>query len=155
MDALEKATAYLSRKPHTEKEVQEYLQRKGYEPDESAQAVSELKEYGYLDDLAYAKLYFEYGVEKGRGKDRISRELAAKGVTRDVIEQAYGELDEKPDEQEMAFRLAAQVVRESGGLSDEMTYEDKQKLQAKIVRKLAARGFSGSACYTAARESVK
>lgn len=155
MDALEKATAYLSRKPHTEKEVQEYLQRKGYEPDESAQAVSELKEYGYLDDLAYAKLYFEYGFEKGRGKDRISRELAAKGVTRDVIEQAYGELDEKPDEQEMAFRLAAQVVRESGGLSDEMTYEDKQKLQAKIVRRLAARGFSGSVCYTAARESVK
>ncbi|MBE6028549.1 MAG: regulatory protein RecX [Clostridiales bacterium] len=155
MDALEKATAYLSRKPHTEKEVQEYLQRKGYEPDESAQAVSELKEYGYLDDLAYAKLYFEYGFEKGRGKDRISRELAAKGVTRDVIEQAYGELDEKPDEQEMAFRLAAQVVRESGGLSDDMTYEDKQKLQAKIVRRLAARGFSGSVCYTAARESVK
>ncbi len=134
MDALEKATAYLSRKPHTEKEVQEYLQRKGYEPDESAQAVSELKEYGYLDDLAYAKLYFEYGYEKGRGKDRISRELAAKGVTRDVIEQAYGELDEKPDEQEMAFRLAAQVVRESGGLSDEMTYEGKQRLQAKSVR---------------------
>ncbi len=155
MDALEKATAYLSRKPHTEKEVQEYLQRKGYEPDESAQAVSELKEYGYLDDLAYAKLYFEYGFEKGRGKDRISRELAAKGVTRDVIKQAYGELDEKPDEQEMALRLAAQVVRESGGLSDEMTYEDKQKLQAKIVRRLAARGFSGSVCYTAARESVK
>ena len=155
MDALEKATAYLSRKPHTEKEVLDYLQRKGFEPDESAQAVSELKEYGYLDDLAYAKLYFEYGFEKGRGKDRISRELAAKGVTRDVIEQAYGELDEKPDEQEMAFRLAAQVVRESGGLSDEMTYEDKQKLQAKIVRRLAARGFSGSVCYTAARESVK
>ena len=155
MDALEKATAYLSRKPHTEKEVLDYLQRKGFEPDESAQAVSELKEYGYLDDLAYAKLYFEYGFEKGRGKDRISRELAAKGVTRDVIEQAYGELDEKPDEQEMAFRLAAQVVRESGGLSDEMTYEDKQKLQAKIVRRLAARGFSGRVCYTAARESVK
>lgn len=155
MNALEKATAYLSRKPHTEKEVLEYLQRKGYEPDESAQAVSELKEYGYLDDLAYAKMYFEYGFEKGRGKDRISRELAAKGVARDVIDYAYGELEDKPDEQEMALRLAAQVVHESGGLRDEMTYEEKQRLQAKIVRRLASRGFSGSVCYTAARESVK
>ena len=155
MDALEKATAYLSRKPHTEKEVLEYLQRKGYGPDESAQAVSELKEYGYLDDLAYAKMYFEYGFEKGRGKDRISRELAAKGVARDVIEQAYNAMEEKPDEQEMAMRLAEQVIRESGGLSDGMTYEEEQKLQAKIVRRLAARGFNGSVCYTEARESVK
>ena len=155
MDALERATTYLSRKPHTEKEVLDYLQRKGYEPDESTQAVSELKEYGYLNDLAYAKMFFEYGFEKGRGKDRISRELAAKGVARDVIEQAYSELEEKPDEQEMALRIAAQIVRESGGLSDAMTYEEKQKLQAKIVRRLASRGFSGGVCYTAARESVK
>ena len=64
MDALEKATSYLNRKSHTEKEVKDYLLRKGYEEDESAEAVRRLKEYGYLNDLAYAKLYFEYGFEK-------------------------------------------------------------------------------------------
>lgn len=155
MDALEKATTYLNRAPHTEKEVIDYLLRKGYEQDESEAAAADLKEYGYIDDLAYAKLYFEYGFEKGRGKDRIVRELAAKGVSRDVIDQAYGELEDVPDEYETALALAEQIVAAGGGVSEEMSYTDRQKLQAKIVRRLSSRGFSGSVCYSAARESVK
>lgn len=152
---MEKATAYLSRKPHTQQEVTDYLLRKEYSPEETADAVARLKEYGYIDDLAYAKLYFEYGFEKARGKDRIARELAGKGVSRDVIEQAYDELEEVPDEEETAFSLAQQIVREAGADPAAMTYEEKQKLQAKIVRRLASRGFSGGVCYRAARETVK
>ena len=155
MDAREKATAYLSRKPHTQQEVTDYLLRKEYSPEETAAAVARLKEYGYIDDLAYAKMYFEYGFEKARGKDRIARELAGKGVSRDVIEQAYDELEEVPDEEETAFSLAQQIVREAGADPADMTHEEKQKLQAKIVRRLASRGFSGGVCYRAARESVK
>ena len=155
MDALEKATAYLNRAPHTEKEVIDYLLRKGYEQGESEAAAADLKAYGFIDDLSYAKLYFEYGFEKGRGRDRIARELAGKGVSRDVIDQAYSELEETPDEYEMALTLAAQIVQENGGVSDEMSYTDRQKLQAKIVRRLSSRGFSGSVCYSAARETVK
>ena len=151
INALEKATAYLNMKPHTAKEVLDYLLRKGYEADESEEAVKQLSEYGYIDDYAYAKMYFEYGFEKGRGKDRISRELAGKGIPRDVIDQAYSELDDVPDEREIALQIAA----ESGSELSEMTYEEKQKLQAKIVRRLASRGFSGSVCYSAAKEAVK
>ena len=58
MNALEKATAYLNMKPHTAKEVLDYLLRKGYEADESEEAVKQLSEYGYIDDYAYAKMYF-------------------------------------------------------------------------------------------------
>ena len=118
-------------------------------------AVARLKEYGYIDDLAYAKLFFEYGFEKRRGKDRIARELAGKGVMRDLIDEAYAQLEQIPDEEEMAFQLAEQVIREANADPAEMTYEEKQKLQARIVRRLAGRGFSGSVCYRAARETVK
>ena len=155
MDALAKATAYLNRSPHTEKEVRDYLHRKGYEPEEVVDAVAQLREYGFLDDLSYAKLYFEYGFEKGRAKDRISRELAEKGVVRDMIEQAYSELEDIPDEYETALAIATRIVQESGGINDEMSYADRQKLQAKIVRRLASRGFGGSVCYSAAKEAVK
>ena len=51
--------------------------------------------------------------------------------------------------------LALQIVREAGADPAGMTYEEKQKLQAKIVRRLASRGFSGGVCYRAARETVK
>ena len=155
MNALEKATAYLNRSPHTEREVIDYLLRKGYEADEAEAAASELKEYGYIDDLSYARLYFEYGFEKGRGRDRISRELAGKGIPRDIIDEAFSTLENVPDEYETALELAAQIVQENGGVIEEMSYTDKQKLQAKIVRRLSSRGFSGSVCYSAARESVK
>ena len=155
MDALEKATSYLNRKSHTEKEVKDYLLRKGYEEDESSEAVRRLKEYGFLNDLAYAKLYFEYGFEKGRGKDRIVRELARKGVSRDTIEQAYDDLEDIPNEDEMARQIAAQLLSEAGKEPNEMTYEEKQKLQARIARRLASRGFSGSICWSTARDAVK
>ena len=155
MDALEKATAYLNMKPHTAKEVADYLIRKGYEADETEDAVKQLSEYGYIDDLAYAKMYFGYGFEKGRGASRIIRELAGKGIPRDLIDQAYNELEDRPDEHEMACSIAAQIIIESGADVTDMSYEEKQKLQAKIVRRLASRGFSGSTCYSAARETVK
>ena len=155
MDALEKATSYLNRKPHTQKEVMDYLLRKGYEEEESADAVRRLCEYGYLDDLDYAKLYFEYGFEKGRGKDRIVRELAGKGVANDLIEQAYEDLEDIPDEREIACQIAAQILSEAGKAPCDMTYEEKQKLQARIARRLASRGFSGSICWSTARDAVK
>ena len=155
MDALEKATAYLNLKPHTAKEVTDYLLRKGYEAEESEAAVKQLTDYGYIDDLSYARLYFEYGFEKGRGKSRIARELAGKGIPRDVIDQAYAELEQKPDEHEMALAIARQIIEETGAEMSEMSYEEKQKLQAKIARRLASRGFDGGLCYRAARETVK
>lgn len=155
MDALEKATAYLNLKPHTAKEVTDYLLRKGYEAEESEAAVKQLTDYGYIDDLSYARMYFEYGFEKGRGKSRIVRELAGKGIPRDTIDQAYAELEQKPDEHEMALEIAKQIMEESGAAISEMSYEEKQKLQAKIARRLASRGFDGGLCYSAARETVK
>ena len=154
MDALEKATSYLNRKPHTEKEVMDYLLRKGYEQEESAEAVRRLREYGYLDDFAYAKLYFEYGLEKGRGKERIVRELAGKGVARDLIDQAFYDLEDTPDEGEMARQIAAQILAEAGKDLGALSYEEKQKLQARIARRLASRGFSGSICWSTARDAV-
>ena len=155
MDALDKATAYLNLKPHTAKEVTDYLLRKGYEAEEVQAAVGQLTDYGYIDDPAYARMYFEYGFEKGRGKGRIARELAGKGIPRDIIDQAYDELEQKPDEHDMALAVAKQIIGESGAEISEMSYEEKQKLQAKIARRLASRGFDGGMCYSVARETVK
>ncbi|MGX8773864.1 MAG: regulatory protein RecX [Bacillota bacterium] len=155
MNALEKATAYLNLKPHTAKEVTDYLLRKGYQPGDAEDAVRQLSEYGFIDDLNYAKMYFEYGFEKGRGRDRIVRELAGKGVNPGVIDRAWDELEDIPDEREVAFALALRIAAESGAVIEEMSYEEKQKLRAKIVRRLTSRGFSGGVCYSAARETVK
>ena len=140
MDVREKAVSYLNSRPRTRQEVIRHLKDKGFTENEILETVDELEQYHYIDDLAYSRMYFEYGFEKGRGKARIRRELAEKGVAPDIIEIAYDDLEDIPDEFEMALSIAEAAVR--GIDPRELEYPEKRKLEGKIGRKLAGRGFS-------------
>ncbi len=140
MDVREKAVAYLSSRPRTRQEVVRYLTEKGFDEDEILETVDELEQYHYVDDLAYSKMYFEQGFQKGRGKSRLSRELAQRGVNSNIIEIAYEELDDIPDEFEMALAIAYDVVCKVD--TQDLEYDDKKRLEGKIGRKLAGRGFT-------------
>ena len=153
MDALAKAVNYLNIKPRTREQVEKYLKGKGFGADEIEKAVSELEEYNYIDDLNYAVMYFQLGFEKGRGVSRIRRELAEKGVDRETIDAAYYELEDVPDQYDAAMEIAMSVA--GGCDTEEMTYEEKTKLRAKIARRLGSRGYSGDIAYRAAKECVK
>ena len=85
-------------------------------------------------------MYFEQGFQKGRGKSRLSRELAQRGVNSNIIEIAYEELDDIPDEFEMALAIAYDVVCKVD--TQDLEYDDKKRLEGKIGRKLAGRGFT-------------
>lgn len=143
--AIAKAVAYVNRKPRTRQQVIQYLMQKGFDRDVIEDAAAELTEYHYIDDFNFSVLYFQYGFEKGRGIGRIKRELSEKGVSSNVIECAYEELDEIPDQEEMAMAIGTSRV--SGIDLDALTYEEKRKLQAKIGRRLASRGFSSDIVY--------
>lgn len=140
MDVREKAVSYLNSRPRTRQEVMRHLKDKGFSEEEILETVKELEEYHYIDDLAYSRMYFEYGFEKGRGRNRIRRELAEKGVSSEIIEIAYDELEEVPDEFEMALSIAGSIVR--GIDPSELEYSEKRKLEGRIGRRLAGRGFS-------------
>lgn len=140
MDVREKAVSYLNSRPRTRQEVMWHLKDKGFSEEEILETVKELEEYHYIDDLAYSRMYFEYGFEKGRGRNRIRRELAEKGVSSEIIEIAYDELEEVPDEFEMALSIAGSIVR--GIDPSELEYSEKRKLERRIGRRLAGRGFS-------------
>lgn len=140
MDVREKAVSYLNSRPRTRQEVIRHLKDKGFTEDEILETVDELQQYHYIDDLAYSRMYFEYGFEKGRGRARIRRELAEKGVPSNVIEIAYDELEDIPDEFETALAIAESTIR--GIDPEELEYTEKRKLEGKIGRKLAGRGFS-------------
>lgn len=140
MDVREKAVSYLNSRPRTRQEVMRHLKDKGFSEEEILETVKELEEYHYIDDLAYSRMYFEYGFEKGWGRNRIRRELAEKGVSSEIIEIAYDELEEVPDEFEMALSIAGSIVR--GIDPSELEYSEKRKLEGRIGRRLAGRGFS-------------
>lgn len=143
--AAEKAAAYINIKPRTAYQVKKYLKDKGYEDDIIAEAVDQLKEYHYIDDMEYSLMYFRYGFEKGRGVSRIKRELSEKGVSSDVIDIAYEELEDIPDQFEMAMEIGYGSV--AGIDIKELDFDTKQKLKAKIGRRLMSRGFSSDVVY--------
>lgn len=148
--AAEKAASYINIKPRTRHQIVQYLKDKGFEEDVILQAVAELEEYHYIDDFDYCKQYFQYGFEKGRGLERIRRELTEKGVSSDVIQMAYDELEDVPDQEEMALSVAAPMV---AGLDlESMAYDEKRKLQAKIGRRLVSKGFSSEVAYKVIRQ---
>ena len=87
MDIRTRAAGYINIKMRTEAQLRKHLTDKGYSSGDISEVVDEFKQYGYIDDLNYATLYYEYAFSKGRGLFRIKRELKSKGIDQDIIEE--------------------------------------------------------------------
>ena len=106
--AFEKAMDYLGRGMKTAKQMRDYLDKKGYDSRVVEYVVAKLKEYRYVDDDAYAKLYVERNAAT-KGDRRLKQELIQKGIAVSRAEQ-YAVTD---DEQALAnaTNLAAKYMK--------------------------------------------
>ena len=128
--ALSRAMEYLSKAYKTRKQVKEYLLKKGYSDDAVYYTVSRLTETGYINDSEYARRYFETA-SKNQGKKLSAYKLMAKGVRKDVIDEAY-EKAAVPSK-ENAAAVAEKYMRNK---------EINKENLAKTYRYLIGRGFS-------------
>ena len=85
--AFEKAMDYLGRGMKTSKQIRDYLAKKAYDAEVVEHVVAKLKEYRYLDDSTYAKVYVEQN-SKTKGARRLQQELQQKGIGREQAEAA-------------------------------------------------------------------
>lgn len=83
--ALDKALTHISASMKTERDVRNFLRRKGYLQEVSDYVVEKMKGYGYLDDEAYARAYAQ-SVGDRKGGRLIRMELKRKGVPDTAIE---------------------------------------------------------------------
>ena len=173
--AKEAALDYIERRPRTEKEVRDKLREKGVSAEAAEGAVAFLLEYGFLNDEAFAARFAEDAIRKGRGPLRIERDLALKGIPREAAKRALapyktargndGPYDgETTDERDTTERTEYRdddtpTFRETAEALARKTYEGAgsppdidDKLAAKILRKLASRGFTASDGYAALEE---
>ena len=127
--AFEKAMGYLGRGIKTVKQMREYLTKKGYDTKVVEYVISRLKEYRYIDDEAYAKLYVEHN-SATKGERRLKQELVGKGIALSLAEE-HAQLD---TEQSLsgAARLAEKYMRNKTC--------DLKTLQ-KLQRYLLSRGY--------------
>lgn len=129
MQALDKAFSYLSATMKTERQMRDYLSKKGYLPSVCDYVIEKLHYYKLLDDAFYSKQYIK-SASKTKGARRISLELRQKGVDVDTIDDALLTIE---DAEQRAKEVLEKYMRHK--------VETKENL-AKAFRYLLSRGFS-------------
>ena len=127
--AFEKAMGYLGRGMKTVKQMRDYLTNKQYSPKVVEYVINRLKEYRYIDDIAYAKLYVEHN-SATKGERRLKQELVSKGIAVNLAEE-HSQIDSE-QAQASATRLADKYMKNRP--------HDLKTLQ-KLQRYLLSRGY--------------
>ncbi|ENM5757302.1 recombination regulator RecX [Vibrio mimicus] len=126
------ALQLLSRRDHSEYELQQKLALKGHQTEVIGEVVKYCLELGYLSDVRYAASQARQMVHKGYGEQRLRQQLKEKRVAEDVIEQVLTE--QTIDWFELAKEVAHKKFK--SGISLERSQYAKQ------VRYLQYRGFN-------------
>ena len=120
----------------SEQNIRQKISMAGYRGSFVDDAIDSLKEYGYIDDLRFARYYAESMRDtKGRSAFAISRSLYEKGISRDVIDTVMGELDIDEDAQILK-------VLSSKGYNEENIRQIDDKERQKLISSLMRKGFS-------------
>ena len=127
--ALDKAMTHLSGSVKTEKQIRDFLRDKGYTPVVIAYVVDKLLEYGFLNDVDFAKRYVETYSGK-KGVRLIKNELRKKGISEDYADLATVDVGSQED---AATALAEKFMRGK---------ERDRKTVQKLYRHLLSKGFT-------------
>lgn len=127
--ALEKAMNYIGRGRKTNRQMREYLEKKGYDNEIVQYVLGKMKYYGYVDDHAYAVAYAEQNMQT-KGARRIRQELLQKGIS--VAEAEAQSAQDSDVSRKNAARLAEKYMKNKP--------RDLKTLQ-KLQRYLVSRGY--------------
>mgnify|MGYP002674916023 FL=1 len=120
----------------SEQNIRQKISMAGYRGSFVDDAIDSLKEYGYIDDLRFARYYAESMRDtKGRSAFAISRSLYEKGISRDVIDTVMGELD--IDEEAQILKALS-----SRGYNEDNIRQIDDKERHKLISFLMRKGFS-------------
>ena len=132
-----RALEYCLMRPHSAKEVRDYLYRKtrpsrsktgelkpGISPELTVRVFDKLVEKKYIDDQKFANYWIENrSLTKGASQRKLTAELRSKGVVTTIIEQVIGET-ERIDRDEIIKIISKNRSR----------YPDDQKLMMYLAR---------------------
>lgn len=147
-ELYEYAVKALARHMRTEVELRRLMHQRAEfgEPGEAAIAavVKRLKEYGFLNDAAYAETYTRLRQQNDKlGARRVRSDLAQKGLKSELINQTvdarYGETNEET--------LARQHLDRK-----RIKKPENERETARVVRRLVAAGFSTGVIYRILRQ---
>ncbi len=108
--AKDKALRLLEFRSHSERELKDKLRRAGAKDEDIEEILEFCRNYGFVNDLAYAKLKArDLKNLKKYGIKRIKAELYSKGISAEYVEEAVSELDE--DEEDILLPLVEKKLK--------------------------------------------
>lgn len=141
------ALRQLAMAPRSSSELGAKLRQKGCPDDVATAVIERLTEVGLLDDAAYAQmLVHQRSSQRGLARTALRRELAGKGVDREVAEAAVGEVSEAA-ERLRAEELVARKLRALAGL-------DPTVQARRLAGMLQRKGYSSGLTYTVVRDAI-
>lgn len=131
-----RAMNLLTRREYTEKQLYEKLKEGGYPEQAVREALAYVAGFHYTDDLRYAVTYIT-DHESTKSRRRIEQDLLSRGISRETLEQAWGEWEEEGGSQDEQAMIRALLKKRSYD-PDTAGWKEKQKICAFLMRK----GFS-------------
>jgi SOS response regulatory protein OraA/RecX len=128
--AKDKALRYLDRFSRTEKQVADYLSRKGFLQEEIRETIAYLREHQFVNDGSFAENFIHSRIRHGDGPVKIKQMLIQKGISRAIIE----ELLSKNYPAEIQLENVVELLKKRIALRG----SERQKL----YRFIASRGYS-------------
>lgn len=124
----------IERSYKSEKEMKDKLLLKGYDERTIERTLDFLKEYNFLNDENYARIYVKDKI-KAEGKRKIKYTLIRKGIDDNLIEDELSKVL-SDDLKEAALALALKKYN-----TLKKRENDKYKLSQKLYRFLASKGY--------------
>lgn len=147
LDLHERALRLLAVRPRSRRELQLRLRRAGFEPDQVEDELIRLEAVGLVDDEAFARELAQHHVASRRsGRRAVVGALAAKGVSREVIEEVVAGLGGEEDER------ALELARERASRLAELP---RDKAFGRLSSVLMRRGYEPQTAREAARRALR
>lgn len=150
---LEVSFQFVSFRPRSEQEIQEFLTKKLVKHKISnapvvEKVIARLKDYGYLDDHKFAQWWISQRQSfRPKGRAVLMQELALKGISRNLIKEILADLGSS-DELKMALLAVTKKLQPWQRLS----VRERQK---KLYNFLGRRGFNSETIQRAIDELGK
>jgi SOS response regulatory protein OraA/RecX len=145
MSAYTDGLLLLGRRELSVSEMRSRLLDREHSAEETDAAIAKLIETGALDDRRVARAFARTASKvKGRGRLRVTRELHAMGISRDIASEAVAEVFGELDERAMIQRAIQKKLR--GGRTPQTLQE-----RARLYQFLMRQGFTPAAVSAALR----
>ncbi|MBS1537095.1 MAG: regulatory protein RecX [Bacteroidetes bacterium] len=136
VDAKQRALAFATYKPRTEVQVRRKLQEIGFSPWEQDQAIQFLKEFKYLDDAEFARMFVgDFLLRKPSSASRIKMELRRRGISEVLAQEAIECHFPKDTTTELALKAAEKKLRS-------VKHKPFEKQKTALIGYLQRQGFS-------------